>query len=502
MDRSLFHKSHGSALAQYAIILALVAAVLVPGFFFLGNNIVDSFKNFYVCLGGDPSLIGNPSASSSSESGSLINTDGELFTSTPGSDCEGNDCVLDFGPIVLDGVPNDLAEIIETSGTHGGTEAIAGLLTQIAEQVSDLENVSEEDKSKIDQLATLAYELASYEATIENFSSEALALYEQSMANFDQSYYSSLPTSEEKATYINTIFGELENSYLTDIEGETFITNFLNIASSTTFDSSSLFASSSEGYDFSTSTRTQFDTLLSELTGSESNLDGDLKNILNVLGTDVQVLADNMSSTLNVYEDSILLSGSNETAISTIQSNLEDGYQQIFTSESEMQNIISDPAYAQTVITNLMNTIDTSTLTQYDSEYLEKQNDLISYQLLTQIVSGYLDNSATLTPTQQESAQVLYTQLGILGEQNIGVDYLPEVEFVFTTAAALFDVVGQANDGLTSDQTNIDGKLIDISSDGEVDAEPEEVSGVSGDEDQLLLPQEEQPEEVSGTTGE
>lgn len=489
MDRCLFQKSHGSALAQYAIILALVAAVLVPGFFFLGNNIVDSFKNFYVCLGGDPSLIGNPSAIDTSGSASLINTDGELFTSAPSSDCVGNDCVLDFGPIVLEGVPDDLTEIIETSGTHGGTEVIANLLTQISDQVSDLENVSEEDKSKIDQLATLAYELASYEATIENFSSEALTLYEQSRANFDQTYYSSLPTTAEKSAYVETIFGELTNSYLTDIKGETFIDNFLNITSATTFESSNIFSDSTEVYDFSTSVRAQFDTLLSELTGAESNLDGDLKNIINVLGSDVQVLADNMSSSLNVYEDSIMLSSVSETTISTIQSNLTTDYQQIFTSETEMQNIINDPAYAQTVITNLMNTIDTSVLTQYDSEYLQKQNDLISYQLLNSIISGYT-STTNLTPAQQASAQALQDQLETFGEQNIGVDYLPEVEFEFTFAAALFDVVGQANDGLTSDQTNLDGKLIDVSSDGEIDAQDPEEGEID------------QPEEVSGSPGE
>lgn len=75
MDRCLFRRNSGNALAQYAIILALIAAVIVPGFFFLGNNIVDSFKDFYVCLGGDPDNI--DSASSSSES--LINTDGDLL---------------------------------------------------------------------------------------------------------------------------------------------------------------------------------------------------------------------------------------------------------------------------------------------------------------------------------------------------------------------------------------------------------------------------------------
>lgn len=480
MNRCFFKSSKGSALAQYAIILGLIAVVLVPGFFFIGTNIVDSFKNFYVCLGGDSSAIGSPSPSTES----LTGTPGTLFTSTPSNDCIGNSCVLDFGPVVLDGVPDNLNEIIETSGTHGGTEILADLLSQIAEQVENLDQVSEEDKKKIDQLATLAYQLATYEQTIESFSSEALALYEQSIANFDQVHYNSLPTTTEKTDYINSIFGELENTYLNDLNGETFINNFLNISNATTYNSSNLFVGSTEGYDFSTSARAQFDALLSELTGSNSQLDGDLKNIINVLGTDVQLLADNMSSTLNVYEDSILLSGANEATISEIQTNVINDFQQVFSSGTEMQKIIDDSAYAQTIINNIMTTMDTSSLTQYESQYLEKQNDLISYQILSSVVSGYLNtNPESLTPDQKASAQALLNQLDVYGEENVGADYLPEVEFEFTFTAALFDVIGQANNGLTSEQTNLDGKLIDISSDNEVDAEQpaEEISGTPGE---------------------
>lgn len=77
--------------------------------------------------------------------------------------CKGDKCLVDVGGYVLEGIPENFADYIESSGSSGGTAVLANIIEQISEK-SDL---SESEKNRIKQLANLGHTIADREKKLE-----------------------------------------------------------------------------------------------------------------------------------------------------------------------------------------------------------------------------------------------------------------------------------------------------------------------------------------------
>ena len=97
-------------------------------------------------------MISNVTSASSS-SGS---TSSSSSTNTPNATCSDTDntCSVDFGDFKLNGIPQNLNKLVETSGTSAGTEAITNILNQIAQQ---LESEGVEGYQDFKDLANLGF---------------------------------------------------------------------------------------------------------------------------------------------------------------------------------------------------------------------------------------------------------------------------------------------------------------------------------------------------------
>lgn len=301
MKRKAVRINAGNSIAQYAIIIALVALALIPGFFMIGKSLFENFENLYKGLGGDKDY----DLGSSSSPNSIVSTtpDGKLpVTST----CEGSNCTVKLGDIELKDISANFDEIIETSGTAGGTDYLASVLDQIATQSASA-NINADDKAKLDQLASIAYQLAAKEKDIELASKEAFQVFENCYLNkFNPAHFESLPTLTQREDYLVETFRDFTDyinyspargefyASLYQIKGappppvfETILTagNTLNISDYTT----------------GTPLRQEFDQLLAEVNASGTSIDPNLKAVINSLGQDVQMLADNMFSSFSQY---------------------------------------------------------------------------------------------------------------------------------------------------------------------------------------------------------
>lgn len=159
----------GSVLSQYAIIIALIGAVLIVAFLAIGGTITSSFTNFYDLLRGNNTQtlqtgsnntpmaslkitpvntssnlttapVSNTSSSMSSSfsitSGTASNKPVQL-NSEPQLTCSGNVCSIDYGDFVLNGIPSNFKDYIEIQGTSGGEEKIAALMMELYNQLDE-----------------------------------------------------------------------------------------------------------------------------------------------------------------------------------------------------------------------------------------------------------------------------------------------------------------------------------------------------------------------------
>lgn len=125
-------KNEGSSLSQYAIIIALIALALVPILMLFGNNIKSILDSYSSMFEANNKIIEEHIADNSNnqlKGGQLGGT-----PSNPVKECKDSSCTIDFGDFILTGLPENFGELTETSGTSGGEDLLADLLTQIAEQ--------------------------------------------------------------------------------------------------------------------------------------------------------------------------------------------------------------------------------------------------------------------------------------------------------------------------------------------------------------------------------
>ena len=166
-------KLKGVSIAQYAIIIVLIALALVPVFYVVGQNLFSNFKGFNDILAeesNEQNQTTTNSLPSDTTSPDQSSTNGIASPESPIRECSGGFCTIDFGEIVLKGLPDNFPEIVETTGSSSGTEILAGLLEQINDQLED--TIPEESRQNFEDLANLGHILADFQKHIEDKAKE------------------------------------------------------------------------------------------------------------------------------------------------------------------------------------------------------------------------------------------------------------------------------------------------------------------------------------------
>jgi hypothetical protein len=152
----------GSALVDYVVPAALIGVVVGMSIYFLISS--GSLTNYFSATGNmkltnDGKAILNENEAEApiifeTKPAPISSTDADTPTPTnPVKTCQHGICDLDFGEYVLRGIPENFQEYTENSGNSGGTEVLASLIEQIADQM--------EAEGKIDE-ASLYRKLANF----------------------------------------------------------------------------------------------------------------------------------------------------------------------------------------------------------------------------------------------------------------------------------------------------------------------------------------------------
>lgn len=159
----------GNSLAQYGIIIGLIAIGLVPVFIFMGNQILDNFSNFTnMFIENNEVIANNPTTKNLADTKNTVKPTPE----NPQVNCVGSDCAIDFGDYVLKGIPADFSTYVNTTGASGGTEQLATVLTEVAENA----NLDQTTKDLITELANSGHMLASAQNSVESIAKNDVPL--------------------------------------------------------------------------------------------------------------------------------------------------------------------------------------------------------------------------------------------------------------------------------------------------------------------------------------
>jgi Flp pilus assembly pilin Flp len=164
----------GNSIAQYGIIIALVALVLVPGFYLLGDNIFNYFATFndYMKKGNTTSLTASADSQTSvnnqnpasllpeeADNNSYSSAAGEGNNSVQEVSCVDNICSFDYGDYSITNIPEDLPALIQTTGASGATDTLNDQLSLLAKVIEEKASENPDDKALSD-LSRLAQTLA------------------------------------------------------------------------------------------------------------------------------------------------------------------------------------------------------------------------------------------------------------------------------------------------------------------------------------------------------
>lgn len=125
-------KIKGQNLIEFLLIVGLIAIVCILALTTLGQNINLSFLSSYNKVKGFQPFGKDPNYLTKVTGGSL----GGTFAA-PKQQCQGNVCDLDLGPFAISGIPSNFGEFVEASGSSGGTEKLAAIISQLADQLKE-----------------------------------------------------------------------------------------------------------------------------------------------------------------------------------------------------------------------------------------------------------------------------------------------------------------------------------------------------------------------------
>ena len=467
---------NGNSFTQYGIVILLLLLSIVPVFFMVGKTIDFSFKEFLNVFSDDAnssttSVLTLQGSDKINGENAKTPTD-DLYKpliEKPQTICTGNTCTIDYNGVKLYEVPSDIAELLETSGTGAATSIYAELLSQIAEQVSNIDSISEQDKEKINTLAQLAYEIAHQETSIETYVAQGEDILKTVQKNFDEDYYKSLD-KKEQGEYLEKVLQPL-NDFMGNSKTDTtpFYSNLLNITSSEMIDQAKLNNLLSKSAD--ESVRQQFDFLLSDVTESISTVDPKLKEIISLLGSDVQLLANNMTDSYLSYNDLETVLSSQSINTSKLTNTASTKVDSVLSySDVKIQSIIDNPKQQQSVIENILKDINVDLDNESGSEYIDIYKNNVKTSALNDAISLTLKTDKKLTDKQKALLTTLQSKLSV----SLSSTLLTSSSDI-SLASSFINFISNANDGLTSEQTDLDSKLIDVSYDGKEEVQKSSV---------------------------
>lgn len=231
----------GSALFQYAIIIGLIALTLVPVFLMFGNNIKEAFTSYSASFDANNKII--------DENYKLTHPfnikPGELGGSAdnPIRKCVNETCAIDYGNLVLNGIPENFSELVQTSGGNGGTEEVLDLLSQLAQQLEENPDVPPDEVDKIKKLIDRGKQIAKaekfFEEKIKPYKSD-LQVYlnakadllnnfifgDRSQANFDQGISN---LNAQYQTILDNYYNDPNNQMVINVDGKDVNLNVRNV---------------------------------------------------------------------------------------------------------------------------------------------------------------------------------------------------------------------------------------------------------------------------------
>ncbi|MEW5820885.1 MAG: hypothetical protein AB1782_11905 [Cyanobacteriota bacterium] len=180
-------KSSGASIAQYVIIIALVALAIIPVFFVTGKYIYDNFEYFVKMLKGEITSQQGISITKESFLPSIEISDQDVIdgkilagqlggtNEKPIEKCVDNICAIDYGEFILNGLPENFNEFIQSSGTSGGTEKLVMLMNQLADQLDEAGDKEGAEDYRF--LANIGHIMASMENIFESGGKSCTASY-------------------------------------------------------------------------------------------------------------------------------------------------------------------------------------------------------------------------------------------------------------------------------------------------------------------------------------
>ena len=163
------YNNKGSNLIEYVIPLVLIGLVIGIGLYYMFSK--SNLTNF-VSRSSDmeyDAVTQSASLGDKSEIKPLLKPNAGDLKGTPDNpvkDCYEGKCTIDYGNIILTGIPEDFHEFVRSAGTSGTSDKIVSLIETIADQLEDsgLENESLE----VRKLASIGHNIAAVENTLEN----------------------------------------------------------------------------------------------------------------------------------------------------------------------------------------------------------------------------------------------------------------------------------------------------------------------------------------------
>jgi hypothetical protein len=192
----------GSAIVDYIVPLAAIGLVLGMGLYYIfSSGVLEQFIRTSGNLNVDQTnstAIMNPNKA---EEELPVSPAGGSFGGSPENPirtCDGSECVIDYGTFVLNGIPSNFSDYVQTSGPSGGTDKISDLLMQIATQLE--KEGKEEEALDVKILATTGHNIALMQNATEkvvescNKDMDCIADYQSKLfekpAGFNENYYS------------------------------------------------------------------------------------------------------------------------------------------------------------------------------------------------------------------------------------------------------------------------------------------------------------------------
>ena len=166
----------GNTIAQYAIIILLVGIVVSQAFSLVGINLVDIFSKYkdgYSDMSSKMSVNANEEALNV-HMGNIKAGDYNGSYDNPEKRCFEGVCAIDFGTVVLNNVPQNFSEIVETTGTSGATETIIAMIEQLKDQVAE-DPANTEEVVAIQKLIDRGMEIVKIEKEYDSFMSNYIA---------------------------------------------------------------------------------------------------------------------------------------------------------------------------------------------------------------------------------------------------------------------------------------------------------------------------------------